>query len=476
MMLDSTRSISFKTQVVSTVIAAIILSFSGYFVIYLAKGIVYETRSNNLKVVKDTILKYERNRLFAYQEVQTAQDHIDNWLKLYNLDFVYYEDGDQRFFATNTDLVSFDESIGTQEAFDVELGDKQIRISMGYYNRDLTKLSVYFIMFSSVVMLILLILVWITNRYATNLLKPVYDAIYAIRNYRPGGSIDLEVFKNMAQPEMQEVIESFAEMQSNVQTAEKERAEALEKEKAKDKLLQRQSQHIEITDTISNIAHQWKQPLSIVSTAVAKIRIDLIFGELKQDSLSKTISTIEAQADFMSNTIDSFLSFFSDSRDESASEFYVEDTIRIVKGLLESKLSNSKISLQYPVGEQTKAFGRKADLEQVLFALVSNAINAINENKKENSRQINVRVNEDVERQLIRVVVEDTGGGIPKKIQPEIFKAYYTSRQAQDGTGLGLYIVKSLVETSLGGTVEVENTQDGARFTLIFGCKGCGDT
>ena len=237
----------------------------------------------------------------------------------------------------------------------------------------------------------------------------------------------------------------------------------IDKEKhEQEKLLIRQSKLASLGEMISLIAHQWRQPLSAINGCVLNIDINLRKQNLYSKEVDKHLNEIEETTDYLSRTIHDFTDFFLINKRKET--FYISDVITQATRLI--ALSNSKnIQIIYKRKEDIEIIGYKSELVQSLLILLNNSIYACHENL-DSTGQGEIRIDTSLKKELISISVEDSGKGIDKKNIKKIFNPYFTTKNRQHGTGLGLYILRLIIENSMNGKIFVTNGEKGAIFTI----------
>ncbi|MEA2050154.1 MAG: CBS domain-containing protein [Campylobacterota bacterium] len=240
----------------------------------------------------------------------------------------------------------------------------------------------------------------------------------------------------------------------------------LEKENSlKDKLLYDQAKMVQMGEMIGNIAHQWRQPLSVITTTASGISVQKEYDMFKEDELVGKMNHIVDNANYLSDTIDTFRNFLKEKKEFK--ELILQDSIKKAFLLTNATLKNYQIKIYDNIdySKDTKISMVVGELEQVIINIVNNAKDILVENNIDN-RWIKIDLQEDVDN--IKVSIEDNGGGIPDVVLPNIFNEYYTTKTKTHGTGLGLYMSSKIVKESLGGKLNVENTKNGAKFTITL--------
>ena len=229
-----------------------------------------------------------------------------------------------------------------------------------------------------------------------------------------------------------------------------------------EKLLIRQSKLASLGEMISLIAHQWRQPLSAINGSVLNIDINLRKQNLYSQELDKQLNEIEETTDYLSKTIHDFTDFFLINKRKET--FHISEVIRQAERLI--ALSNYKdIDIIYKNKEDIKLTGYRSELVQSLLILLNNSIYACHENL-EHSNQGEIIIDTYLKKEILSLSVEDSGKGIDKKNIKKIFNPYFTTKNRQHGTGLGLYILRLIIENSMNGKIFVSNGKKGAIFTI----------
>ena len=242
---------------------------------------------------------------------------------------------------------------------------------------------------------------------------------------------------------------------------EKESQKLLEKEK----ILIQQSKMAMMGEMIGAIAHQWRQPLNALGITIQDIEVAYKFGELNDEYLANYKKQSMCIIQTMSNTIDDFKNFFSPNKKQE--EFYIEDAISEVLKILEAQLRLNGIEVIMDGDDESKHSHTcfKNELKQVILNLLANAKDALLEKKRERSF---IKIDILKTDKGCQVSIEDSAGGVSEDIVGKIFEPHFTTKSADKGTGIGLYLSKDIVENHLNGKLEVENTQNGAKFTIFL--------
>ena len=245
-------------------------------------------------------------------------------------------------------------------------------------------------------------------------------------------------------------------------TLEKRVAKEVAKAKQKDEMLMRKSKFIALGEMISNIAHQWRQPISELSAIFMNLKMKHDLGLLTHETMQNKSKEAESLLEYMSNTIDDFRNFFKP--DKRKKEFNVKRSIEAVFNIISSSIENEAIDIQKEIDEKITLYGYENEFEQVLLNMINNSKDALIANKIEKPFIFikGVENNSKVE-----VHIKDNAGGIKAKPIEKIFEPYFTTKD-EGGTGIGLYMSKMIIETNMHGELNVQNDEEGAEFTLVF--------
>lgn len=232
-------------------------------------------------------------------------------------------------------------------------------------------------------------------------------------------------------------------------------------EEQKDMLTQ-QSKSAAMGEMISMIAHQWRQPLQLISILVQKLPITkMIEGELSDEILEKVLKDVNLQLEYMTKTIDDFRNFFMPNKikDEIQIDQLVKKALNFLVYMFE--IDSIKINVEYKENRVLKGYIN--ELVQVLINILKNARDVMIEKKIED-RLVNIRTYCNDNYAVIEI--EDNAGGISKEVIGKIFNPYFTTKIAQNGTGLGLYMSKTIIEEHSHGKLTVSNSNLGAVFKI----------
>ena len=224
-----------------------------------------------------------------------------------------------------------------------------------------------------------------------------------------------------------------------------------------------QSRMAAVGEMIGNIAHQWRQPLNMLGLLVQTIDYDYKTGNLNQVEMDDFINKAMEQIQHMSSTVDDFRNFFSP--DKKKIRFTVQDEVRRTLSLLEETFNAERIQVSTETGENQEVEGYPNEFCQVLLNIISNARDALKERKPPEPR-IQIRIGR--EGHQVVILIADNAGGIPEEIIGKVFDPYFTTKGPDAGTGVGLFMSKTIIEKSMGGSLTVRNGVEGAEFRIVI--------
>jgi PAS domain S-box-containing protein len=252
-------------------------------------------------------------------------------------------------------------------------------------------------------------------------------------------------------------------------TLEKRIAEAIDKSRLQEQLLIQQSKMASMGETIGMIAHQWRQPLNAVAMLVQDIKLAYEYGELSEDYLSDSVKTVKEQVAFMSNTIEVFREFLTPSKQKTVFNIRrVVDEILLMFKEMFRKYAVDIIVADRSDERELTIWGYPNEFKQVILNIIINAKDAIVSKRLKDEKEFSglIKLSFSETQSSISVFISDNGGGIPDHVIDKIFMPYFTTKTSTQGTGVGLYMSKTIIEVNMGGLLTVQNTHDGAEFCI----------
>ncbi|BAK71996.1 histidine kinase [Arcobacter defluvii] len=226
-----------------------------------------------------------------------------------------------------------------------------------------------------------------------------------------------------------------------------------------------QSKLAEMGDMIAAIAHQWNEPLVELSALVQDIQTSYLLNELKDVDVKDFVNDSMVQIKYMSKTLSDFRNFLKPSTKKKL--FSISKALNEINEIIGKQIfySNIKMSFNYKnENEELLIYGYENEFKQVLLNLINNAKNKIVEKYKDNDKKTKIDINIQRCTNYNTIEIIDDGGRIEEKIIKSIFEPYFTTKE--NGTGLGLYMAKVIVEDKMRGTINVKNDGENVIFTI----------
>ena len=220
------------------------------------------------------------------------------------------------------------------------------------------------------------------------------------------------------------------------------------------KLLESQAKLASMGEMIGNIAHQWRQPLSVISTVASGIKVKIEFGQFEPEQLFPDMDIIIQQTQYLSKTIDDFRNFLKENKDKESINLskVVETAFSIVQSSMIDH--NITVILNLNANGLLRAFPNQ--LVQAIINILNNAKDALKANIPENETRFIFVQTQEIDDHLI-LTIKDNAGGIPETIMPKIFDPYFTTKHKSVGTGIGLSMAQKIITEQHHALIEANN-------------------
>jgi signal transduction histidine kinase len=258
------------------------------------------------------------------------------------------------------------------------------------------------------------------------------------------------------------VIQKTKELQELNESLESKVIEKVAKITEQERLMITQSRLATMGEMMSMIAHQWRQPLSTTTLLITNERLK---GMMAGDEPSECDMILEKISDtmvYLSDTIDDFQTYFKP--DKASEKISVNKLVERLQHFIKPRLTQEKVKLSLEMCDEVFIETYANEVVQALINIVNNAIDVLVE-KKSDERHIWIKLESNEE--SVSIGVEDNGGGVADDIIGRVFEPYFSSK-SKNGTGLGLYMSKMIIEKHVGGILTVLNTSRGAKFTIVL--------
>ncbi|NPA73321.1 MAG: HAMP domain-containing histidine kinase [Epsilonproteobacteria bacterium] len=241
---------------------------------------------------------------------------------------------------------------------------------------------------------------------------------------------------------------------------------AVEENRQKDQAMFQQNRLAQMGEMISMIAHQWRQPLAAIGSASATINLKARLNKLDRENAIELSTKISNYSLHLSSTIDDFRDFFKAKKEKSSVNF--TSLVDSVLSIVETSIANKNIKIIKELNNNEEFEGYPNELKQVLLNLIKNSEDILLD-KEVKDPYIKIKTYKKDADMILEI--SDNGGGIKEDIIDKVFDPYFSTKKKKDGTGLGLYMSKIIIEEHCNGKIYAFNEKDGAVFRVVLGGK-----
>lgn len=267
----------------------------------------------------------------------------------------------------------------------------------------------------------------------------------------------LEEFAKELETKVQEKTKELQQLNIGLEQKVEEKAKELIK---KDEMILAQSRQAAMGEMISMIAHQWRQPLSTITLQISSLKINSMLGKSSIEDTNNALEHIAETIIYLSETIDDFQTFFHPDKEKETTS--ICELVERAISFTAPRLKVAYIKLDYSCNKHVETLIHSNEFTQVIINIINNAVDILLENKIESPL---IEINNIVTDKSIDIHISDNGGGIKDEIINSIFEPYFSTK-GKNGTGLGLYMSKMIIEKELDGVLQVKNNSEGAEFII----------
>ncbi|NWF67096.1 MAG: hypothetical protein HXX81_06475 [Campylobacterales bacterium] len=252
------------------------------------------------------------------------------------------------------------------------------------------------------------------------------------------------------------------ELKKLYETLQERVVQEVEKSRKQEQMLIQQSKLASMGEMIGNIAHQWRQPLTSLALYIQDAKDAFYDDAIDEEYIENFRKNCMVLINKMSTTIDDFRNFFKS--DKTKEEFLVFDSINDTLNILQASIKTNQISIEFDVEDECKIYGHKNEFAQVVLNILNNAKDVLLKNDI-NNRHIKIVI-KSIFNLHVMVEIIDNGGGATQEVMEKMFEPYFTTKFKSDGTGIGLYMSKMIIEKSFGGKIYAENVDGGLKMVI----------
>jgi len=440
---------------------------------YYVKGILQETEKEKIVLMIETLEPTLALNIFLEQK-QQLNNILQNILKFDTIETIKFKIKNQEEI-----LYASENKIDSQLLFnystvikDPLLGTSVATIELFYSNRHLEEIHRRVLTILSVIFVFSLIVFMMFNLYMRKNFNSLQTIANALKEYIKSKknkkillettSTEIVTISEVANEMMDDIDDYVTKLESFNQELKKQVQEKIKEIQNQENLIIHQSRQAAMGEMLESIAHQWRQPLNIIGIAAANIDMQYKFGTINDAEFEDKMEIISLNLDYMSTTIDDFRNFLHPGREVQSFNPYksVQETLLI----LQAQLKNNGITTTINAYDNILYEGHENEFKQIVFILIHNAKDALKTDKNHTDSHIEISIYE--KEGFGYVEVSDNGGGIKEDIIHSIFDAYFTTKFSSQGTGIGLYIAKNIIESRMKGKLSVTNLKDGACFSI----------
>ena len=253
-----------------------------------------------------------------------------------------------------------------------------------------------------------------------------------------------------------------------------DRKKAQEELRKRDILIEQQARLVSMGEMIGNIAHQWRQPLSTITTLASGLKLKGEYDKVDQEDIASFTDNVIQQANYLSNTIENFRNFIKNER--LLEKTSIKKSLQSACSLLEASLKNNHITLIFNVDDDFEVIGNTNELTEAFINLINNSKDVLKEKVENDMDKIVLISSKLLENNEFMIKIQDSGNGIEDVIIDRIFEPYFTTKHKSQGTGLGLSMVEKIIRERYDGKIVVTNEKFilnekeyfGASFSIYF--------
>jgi signal transduction histidine kinase len=446
-----------------------------FFITFQFKDIIKTSEEQKVNIIFNSLKPTISIHMFLDQDKQ-LKELLDNMFKNKDVKSVKLISKDNiELYVKKQDNTKGTTQIYSSEVLDLLNHEKIATLYLEYSNQSLNKFNekilvvlIVTLIFSVVVFLFVFfhirddlitlrsIAISLTKYASTKKIEPIAQT---------SKSIEISTIANIANEMLINIADYVKQLKSFNTELEKRVKEEVDKQQNQEKLMIHQSRQAAMGEMLESIAHQWRQPLNIIGLATVNLETQVAFGNINNDEFSDKIGIITKNIQYMSDTIDDFRDFLNPQKAMIA--FEPKKSIEDVLNILNAQLKNYKIDTTINSSCNTNIYGVENEFKQVIIIILNNSKDAIKQKQiRDKSVDGKVYIKIDCQNGYLTIKICDNGGGISDDVITHVFDPYFSTKQNANGTGIGLYIAKNIIESRMKGNISVKNTNEGCCFSI----------
>ncbi|HIP12154.1 MAG TPA: HAMP domain-containing histidine kinase [Arcobacter sp.] len=478
------NTISFKLNIILLVTVFAIQGFSGIISYYKYSDQVQKDLLTQMKITNKRLSLILPSIIWNFQ-VSVAKDIIETEALNESIDLIIIKDIDgTKITSVIKDKTKNYINNPLKRSVDLMYEGEKIATVLIYHNHDKVELAKQYIIKNLIIKTILtlillqLLMSFLLNKYIISNIIKLQKNISSFANDKNSIS-DIRIDTN---DEIGFLFKEFEKMKNSLKESWLELSKVNEglEDKVKEEVSKNEKIQLQLYkseklasmgEMIGNIAHQWRQPLSVISTSATGLSMQKEYGVLTDEMFYKSCDDINKNAQYLSKTIDDFKNFIKGDRDKKM--FNVEESLITFINLVSGPIKSENINVVLDCTKDINLESYENELTQCLINIFNNSKDALVENVQENRLII---ISTSIKDNKVYINIKDNAKGIPKEIISKIFEPYFTTKHQSQGTGLGLNMTYRLIVEGMDGNIEALNeefiyngkTYLGASFTIIL--------
>lgn len=263
--------------------------------------------------------------------------------------------------------------------------------------------------------------------------------------------------------ELENILSTQMRLQNTNASLEEQLKAEIDKRRETEELLLQHTRQAAMGEMIAIIAHQWRQPLTAIGLSTDGMLFDIALESVDLNLFEENLKMIKKQVMYLSGTIDDFRTFFLPNKEKEY--LCVHECIEDAFAIIGTNLEQNHITLERNLQDATPLWLYKNELVQVFLSILQNAQEVLSQNKTPHPK---ITLSTYEEGNKVVITIADNGGGIETQNIQKIFEPYFSTKQNLNGTGLGLYMAKTIIQERCHGTITAQNTNEGALFLITL--------
>ncbi|MBU0631426.1 HAMP domain-containing histidine kinase [bacterium] len=274
--------------------------------------------------------------------------------------------------------------------------------------------------------------------------------------------LNIETTDTNAKKSYKELESAYKALEDYKSILEKQVRQEIKKRLQHELLMSEKSRYVTMGEMMDAVAHQWIQPLTLISMYVDTLKYELREDKINKDYFAELLQSIDKQKEFMESTLNEFRNFLDPINEDSS--FELNKIVKKSLNLIEDELELNSIDITFKKDDEIVLKGNPKEIQHVIINILNNAKDAFKMRGKSKG-QIDISIKQ--KESKVSLIIEDNAGGIDQLMLEKIFQPYVSTKKAFGGSGIGLYM-SQLIMHKHNAHIVAQNSEEGARFMLNF--------